>query len=278
MIEFSTFKPAAAALGVLAVLVFGAPASAAEKGTSALAGKVIKQLEASGALDSAIDRAIERRIKRDEVLRQKVAQDERKHQNEMTRKARKVDPARDHLFGDETARISVIVYSDMECPYCKRFAGVPESAAAKFEHQVNVVWRHFPLEMHGANARLEANAAECVARQAGNEGFFSFVNQVLKLSRANGHGLADGDQGVFSLARQSGAKDEQSFKVCLDKPEIKAAVDDDMKDGIAAGIEGTPGVILRDNLSGHSSLVDGAVPQSVLEEKIRAMLAEKKEN
>ena len=274
MISLHRFKLVIAGFAAITTLATGTSTSAATNG--ALADKVIKQLEASGALDSAVDRAIERRAQREVDKRQKAAEDERKHQNEMSKNARKVDPARDHLFGDETARISVIVYSDMECPYCKRFAGVPESAAAKFEHQVNVVWRHFPLEMHGANARLEANAAECVAKQAGNEGFFNFVNQVLKLSRANGQGLADGDQGVFSLAKQSGAKDEQSFKACLEEPQTKAAVDDDMKDGLVAGIEGTPGVILRDNVTGQSTLVGGAVPQIVLEDQLRAMLAEKK--
>lgn len=262
-----------AAFAAITALTTGTPALAAA--LSAPADKLIKQLETSGALDGAVDRAIERRVQREAEKRQKAAEDERRQWNELTKNARKVDPARDHLFGDKKARISVIVYSDMECPYCKRFAGVPESAVAKFDHQVNVVWRHLPLKMHGVNARLEANAAECAARQAGNEGFFSFVNEVLKQTRANGHGLVDGYQGVFSLAKQSGATDEQSFKACLEEPQTKAAVDDDMKDGLAAGIEGTPGVILRDNVTGQSTLVGGAVPQIALEDQLRAMLAEK---
>ena len=51
-----------------------------------------------------------------------------------------------------------------------------------------------------------------------------------------------------------------------------------MKDGISAGITGTPGVIVRDNVSGHSGLVGGAIPQEQLEAQIRGLLTESQGN
>ncbi len=249
-------------------------ASAATDNVDALADKVIQQLESSGSLDSALDRAIERRIKRENDAREKTAQDERTRQNQLAEIARKVDPQRDHIWGPAGARISVIVYSDMECPFCKQFSGVPEAAAAKVGQQVNVVWRHYPLQFHRPNALKEAHAAECVARQAGNEGFFAFANEVLKRSAGNGKGVPDGDPGVLAIARQSGAKDDKKFKNCLGEERTIKAVDEDMQDGINAGITGTPGVIVRDNVSGHSGLVGGAIPVETLEAQIRGLLTE----
>ena len=259
-------------------LLAGATACAAEDNSDAIADKVIKQLESSGALDSALDRAIERRIQRDNEQRQKTSQEERARQNQMATIARKVDPKLDHLFGNPAARISVIVYSDMECPFCKRFAGVPEAAATNIGDKVNVVWRHYPLDFHRPAALKEAYAAECVARQAGNNGFFRFADEVLKQSRGNGQGLVNGDDGILAIARQSGVKDEKSFKSCLSDPQIAKVIDDDMKDGISAGITGTPGVIVRDNISGHSGLVGGAIPQAELEAQIRGLLTESQGN
>jgi len=242
------------------------------------ADKILKQLEASGALDSAVDRAIERRIKREVEQKQKAEQDERARQNDLTKNARKVDPARDHLWGDKNARISVILYSDMECPFCKRFAGVPESAAAKFGGKVNVVWRHFPLQFHNPNALKEAHASECVAKQAGNNGFFSFANAVLNASNGNGKGLPDGDAGVLALAKQAGVKDISAFKTCLTAAQTAQAVEEDIKDGAAAGITGTPGVILRDNVSGHSGIIGGAIPQADIEAQVTGLLSESQSN
>jgi protein-disulfide isomerase len=261
---------------MVAVLLGSGSASAASEDTEAIADKVIKQLEASGALDSALDRAIERRVQRENEKRQKTAQDERKRLNDLAAIARKVDPKLDHLWGDANARISVIVYSDMECPFCKRFGGVPEAAAAKVGPQVNVVWRNFPLAMHGQNALKEAYASECVARQAGNKGFFLFANEVLKQGKGNGLGLPDGDADILAIAKQAGARNEKSFKACLEDPQTKKAIDDDMKDGTAAGINGTPGVIVRNNVSGHARQVGGAIPVEDLEAQIRGLLTESK--
>jgi protein-disulfide isomerase len=209
--------------------------------------------------------------------KQKAEQDERTRQNELTKNTRKVDPARDHLRGDKNALISIILYSDMECPFCKRFAGVPESAAAKFG-KVNVVWRHFPLQFHNPSALKEAHASECVSKQAGNNGFFNVANAVLKVSNGNGQGLPEGDAGILALAKQVGVKDAAAFKTCLTAAQTAQAVEEGMKDGTAAGIAGTPGVILRDNVSGRSGIIGGAIPQADVEAQITGLLSESQSN
>lgn len=277
MNRFNRFKLMLSA-SAFAMAVLANPSAQAAADVDMLAEKVIQQLETSGSLDGALDRAIERRVKRENEQRDKTAQEERLRQNELVTKARKVDSGRDHMWGNANARISVIVYSDMECPFCKQFSGVPEAAVAKVGDKVNVVWRHFPLQFHRPAALKEAIASECVARQAGHNGFFRFANETLRQSKGNGQGLPDGDAGILAIAKKSGVKDEKAFKTCLGDPQTAKAIDDDTQDGSNAGITGTPGVIVRDNVSGHSGLVGGAIPVEQLEAQIRGLLTESQGN
>lgn len=260
------------ALGLIAAL--GLP-SAMAADTPAAANpdaELIRRLEASGVFDQAVDRAIERRIRRDAEQRQKAAAEQQAKRAALAANARAPDAKRDHIFGAATAPYSVIVYSDLECPFCKRFAGVAEKAAATMGEKVNVVWRHYPLDFHGKVAVQEHVAAECVSRQAGDKGFFKFVDAVLVATQTNGKGLPGGDAALDALAREAGAGDAKALKTCVEDAAVAARVQDDMQDGIKAGIEGTPGLILRDNLGGRAQVVGGALTQEQMDRALRAFV------
>jgi protein-disulfide isomerase len=277
--SFANFLPAPrrialalTALGLLASLGLPIAMAADAPPTPNADAELIRRLEASGVFDQAVDRAIERRIRRDAEQRQKAAAEQQAKRAALAGNARAPDPKRDHIFGAAKAPYSVIVYSDLECPYCKRFAGVAEKAAATLGDKVNVVWRHYPLDFHGKVAVQEAVAAECVSRQAGDKGFFKFVDAVLAATQTNGKGLPGGDTALTALAKDAGAGDEKKLKTCIEDASVAARVQDDMQDGIKAGIEGTPGLILRDNLSGRAQMVGGALPQEQMNQALRAFV------
>lgn len=238
-----------------------------------LADQIVKRLETSGALDRMLDKALDRRIQRDQADRSKAQQEQARKVAELSRNARPVSATRDHIYGNPKAAISVIVYSDLECPFCKRFNGVPEAAIKQFGDQVNMVWRHFPLPMHGEVARKEGVAAECVAKQAGDEGFFKFVNQVFEKTALNGRGVPNGDEGLLAIAKEAGAKDEKAFDACMRDPKVASRVDEDLADGAKSGVQGTPGTMVRHNKNGRSTGVPGAIPQAQIEGMIRQALA-----
>ncbi len=260
-----TMRRLAMALAVIGLPAFAADATQADE-------ELIRRLESSAAFDQAVDRAIERRIRRDAEQRQKAAADQQAKRAALAANARAPDPQRDRIHGAATAPYSIIVYSDLECPYCKRFAGVAEKAAAALGDKVNVVWRHYPLDFHGKVAVQEAVAAECVARQAGNTGFFTFVDAVLAGTQTNGKGLPGGDAALTALAKDAGAGDATALKACTEDAAVAALVQQDMQDGIKAGVEGTPGLILRDNLTSRAQLVGGALPQDQMERALRAFV------
>jgi protein-disulfide isomerase len=262
---------------MLALALAAAPPAAGAAGenakTPAEIDSLIKRLEDSGALDAAIDRGIQRFIQRQQEAQQKQAEQQQRGQAEAAKNARAVDPKRDRIYGNQQAEVSVIVYDDLECPFCKRFVGTPERAIAKFDGRANMVFRHFPLDFHGETAKRGAYYAECVGRQAGSKAFFAFANDWLRQTIANGKGLERGDAQIRQLASAAGAKDLAALDACARDPAVAKFVGEDIADGVRSGITGTPGVIVRNNKTGVSVSITGAVPAETLERGIRKVLA-----
>lgn len=71
----------------------------------------------------------------------------------------------DHIMGASKPKVTLIEYSDFECPFCQRFHPTVKQLAAKYPNDVAVVYRHFPLESIHPNARGYAVASECAGAQ-----------------------------------------------------------------------------------------------------------------
>lgn len=87
--------------------------------------------------------------------------------------------AKDHVLGDTNAPITIIEYSDLECPFCIRFHTVQETIMKEYAGKVKWVHRHFPLDFH-ANAKPYAYAAECAAEIGGNDAFWKMIDYIFK--------------------------------------------------------------------------------------------------
>jgi hypothetical protein len=99
----------------------------------------------------------------------------------------------DRVLGPAQAEISIVVWSDPECPYCKQFSGVPDAAVARANSggtaRANFALRLLPLPFHGAAAVVGALGALCVAEQAGPDGYYKFLGDYFARTGANGRGL-----------------------------------------------------------------------------------------
>lgn len=83
----------------------------------------------------------------------------------------------DHVRGKKDARISLIEYSDFECPFCARIHPRIQRVLDEYPNDVNWVYRHFPLSIH-RNAGPAAIASECVAQLKGNDAFWEFGDEL----------------------------------------------------------------------------------------------------
>lgn len=151
----------------------------------------------------------------------------------------------DHLKGDISAPVQVIVYDDFECPFCADFADTLREVKEHFGDQVVIVFRHFPLRSH-PNALSAALASECAAEQG------KFWEMHDKLFEANIAGTL-GEEQYLSDALGLGLELEE-FKICLNTEEYKTKVQEQWQGGVDAGITGTPGNFV------NSEVVPGAVP------------------
>lgn len=260
-------------LALSVALLFSASFSSQVLAQDITADQLLKQLEKSGALDQAVQRSLER-LRQKGIAAQKLEQEKlEKQKRELAKNARKVDPAIDFIFGKPDATISIIEYSDFECPYCQRFSETPIELAKEMPDQVNVVWRNFPLSFHNPMALIEASAGICIGQQGGNDAFWKYVDAVFKNSRLNGQGIAaEGGQDPLSKLAKSYGLNVEKFEECISSAEVQKLISNDIQDGVSAGISGTPGVILVNHKTGKVDLMAGAVPIEYLRQAVKDLL------
>lgn len=169
----------------------------------------------------------------------------------------------DHVRGNANAKISVVVYSDFECPFCQRFHPTTQEILKTYGDKVRLVFRHYPLPFH-QNAQKEAEASECIAELGGNDAFWKYVDTIFERTTANGTGFALDKLGP--LAAELGV-DQQQFQACLDSGKYEKLVKDSITEGSAAGVSGTPSTFIVDS-KGNSQIVVGAQPADAFKAEI----------
>jgi protein-disulfide isomerase len=136
--------------------------------------------------------------------------------------------------GPPQAPVTIVVFSDFQCPFCRGTAEVLREVQRLESTRVRLVFRHFPLPMHDRAGRA-AEAAECAA-QAGR---FWPVHDALF---ANPEKLSDAE--LASAAAGAGV-DPDAFARCLAGGAARAAIDADKRAALEAGVEGTPAIFIN---------------------------------
>lgn len=170
----------------------------------------------------------------------------------------------DPVLGDRTrAKVAIVEYSDYECPFCKKFHADTFDALVKAyvtTGKAVIVARDFPLSFHDPNATLEAATAECVRKEKGDTGYFTFGKAVYENTQANGKGLVAGklDQLIATVGANP-----KTVAACAATDAVKQEIAKDIADGGKAGVTGTPSFVIgtldaNGNVTGER--VVGAMP------------------
>lgn len=227
---------------------------------------VIRELRESGALEREVDQGIERYVTRQ---REAAARQEQQAANARAAKVRPVSKSRDHIRGNPDAPVSLIEYSDFECPFCKRFHPTAKEIVKIYGGKVNWVYRHLPLDFHNPAAQREAEAAECAAELGGNEAFWRYADLIYERTASNGKGVPEGE--LPAMAASIGL-DRAKFDQCRKSGRTSARVKEDLEEGAAIGVNGTPGNILRNNRTGAVTTRYGAQPIGRFKQAIDGLL------
>ncbi|RYE85639.1 MAG: oxidoreductase [Myxococcales bacterium] len=136
-------------------------------------------------------------------------------------------------FGPKDAKVTVVEYSDFECPFCSRAAEAVSKVKEKYGTRVRFVFRQFPLPMH-RNADLAAQASLAAHAQGK---FWPFHDQLF----ANQREL---DRASLEKYAQKAGLDMAKFKKALDEHTYADTVKADMKLGSEANVSGTPSMFI----------------------------------
>lgn len=176
--------------------------------------------------------------------------------------------ASDHILGDPAAKVMIVEYADFNCEFCKRFNQTLHQIIANegTNGQVAWVYREFPLTEIHPGAMKNAEAAECVAKVAGNDAFWKFADALFANQPA--------DPSLYgTLAKEAGVSSDSAFATCFaNAPStVDARINADRKNALAIGARGTPYSLIL--VSGRPPIVmDGAYSYNAVKQLINQAL------
>ena len=265
-------------IGVLAVGIAAGAAARIERPPVALAQAVAQSdVSATSATSDALKADVERlkaevdalrgelRLMR-EFLLQRLVQP-----SPAPPRSVKVAIGDNPTLGNREAPITLIEFSDYQCPFCRQFVETTLPGLKKEfidTGQLRYVFRDFPIDQIHPLARKAAEAAHC----AGDHGKYWTMHDLLFQ-----HQDALQQDQLVAYAQQI-RLDTTAFRGCLEEGKHQASVQQNLTDGMSAGIRGTPAFVLgklRPDNTVESVLLTGARPLTDFRREIERLLAEK---
>ena len=183
----------------------------------------------------------------------------------------KVSSDNDPMIGDPDAAITIIEFSDFQCPFCARFhvQTLPLLMDKYIEEgKVNLVFRDFPIQSIHPNALPAAVAAEC----ANDQGKFKEMHDAL-FENQNEWDRQETPVAVaiFIQYAEELQLDKEEFELCMSSGKHIEEIRDDLNDGRDYGVTGTPGFFVGNDDIGYVEL-KGAQPFDSFKKVIDAQL------
>jgi len=171
------------------------------------------------------------------------------------------------VMGSATAKVTLVEYTDLQCPFCSRHHTQAYPSIVKDyvdTGKIKYVLKQFPLSSIHQYALNAGIAAACAAKQD-NDKAIKFIDKVF----SNQDAIDVPDLKKYAVAV---SLDATAFGTCLDGKETKAAVDASLQEGVDNGVSGTPSfLVLKPN--GEAERIVGAQPFSVFKVSLDKALA-----
>lgn len=146
------------------------------------------------------------------------------------------------IFGDKSAPITIVEYSDFQCPFCSRGSDTVSRVLKEYNGKVKLLFKHLPLEQKHPNARRGSEYFEAIALQDVNKAYM-FKQLVFKNQQAT---YGDSEKLYMKLAKEVGA-DTAKLKTDLKAKNdmITKTINSDMQEAQKFGFNGTPGYLIN---------------------------------
>lgn len=152
--------------------------------------------------------------------------------------------------GPADAKVTIVEYSDYQCPYCAREALTTPQIIKQYEGQVRVVFKNYPLDPScnpkmkssgHAFACIAAKHGHCIFKLKGNDAFFAYKSEIFLKQKDLSTTL------VQETALKSGATADE-LAACVADYSTQQALLEDIEEGSANGVEGTPTLFLNNKI------------------------------
>jgi len=163
----------------------------------------------------------------------------------------------DHVMGDPNATFVLYEYSDYHCPYCKRFHPTTKEFL-KNNPDTALVLRPYPGVHRNTSAPIH-QIAECVAKEAGNDAFWSFSDSAFE------KGTKITPENAQAEIESLNIEKSDAIMKCYENKEFVSHVNDTEQEAMELGIQGTPGSILKNTNTGEVRVIEGAQPLEALQ-------------
>lgn len=184
--------------------------------------------------------------------------------------------ANDPVLGNADAGVSIIEFSDFECPYCER---AYNDALAQFKQssyftqgQVNLIYKQFPLNSIHPYAQVAAEASLCADAQGKFWEYHNalFDNQNELTATLQSSGVTGVVSSLKNLAAQIGLNTGE-FNSCLDDGKYTSEVNKELAQAASAGGQGTPFFVIVNTETGDATSISGAYPWAQFEAAIQSV-------
>ena len=183
-------------------------------------------------------------------------------------------------IGDPSAPIHMEEFSDFQCPFCERFHVQTEPALV--EQYVNTGKVYFTYRSAGnwvsgniGGGKTESQDAAAAAYCAEDQGKFWEMHDVLFSNVLGEDAGSFTDERLATLAQKAGL-DMSAFNECYSSGKYKDRVQQDYKDAIASGVQGTPSFVVTYTVNGETKtkLIEGAQPIDAFQQELDAIIKE----
>jgi len=182
--------------------------------------------------------------------------------------------------GDPNAPIKIEEFADFQCPFCERFHQDTEPLLMQYyvdTGKVQFVYRSMGnfVSQNIGGARTESQDAALAAYCAADQGKFWEMHDTLFANVLGEDVGSFTDRRLSAIAEKAGL-DVNEFNTCYNNGKYEEQVQQDFKDGTAAGINGTPGFLVTYEVNGETrtQLIEGAQPFNEFQVKLEAILTE----
>jgi protein-disulfide isomerase len=132
------------------------------------------------------------------------------------------------------APLTIVAFSDYQCPYCHQVEPTIAAVLAKYGDKVRFAYRDFPLRSIHDHAEIAAEASRCALEQGK---FWDYHDQLFKSANLD-------KEALIGYARDA-KLDAKQFESCLTSDKYKAEIDKDIEEGRKAGVSGTPAFFIN---------------------------------